>query len=177
MLHRSAAVALCLVCASCASAPPPAEAPVAPPPVASVPTPVEVPVAEAPPEPVDPFCARITELNTAYFARDSADLDAEARRRLGENAEILSRCPEIYTIISGYADPDGGERSNPASLSQARADEVEAFYVQQGLNAGRFRAVGRGREPGSGGGKGTEEERELSSLRSRRADSYPAGKL
>lgn len=117
---------------------------------------------------VDAFCADITELNPVFFGYGSTTLSADARARLDENIEVLRRCPDICVTINGYS--DGAEPGDAQRVSQARAEAVRQYYVGQGLDADRFRAVGRGVAPGAN----VKEDPEPGDARARRADSIPS---
>ena len=90
----------------------------------------------------DSYCADITELNPVFFGYGATTLTADATSRLDENIEILRRCPDICVTINGYS--DGSEPGDAMRISQARADAVLQYYVSQGVDADRLRAVGRG---------------------------------
>lgn len=91
------------------------------------------------------ICDEIAELNTVYFPQNSSVLTTEARAALQENLEILRECPNICVRIEGYAAP--AER-NPQQLSEARAEAVEQYYIDNGLAASRFVAIGQGTPAG-----------------------------
>ena len=119
-------------------------------------------------EPVDAFCADITELNPVFFGYGSTTLSADARARLDENIEVLRRCPDICVTINGYS--DGSEPGDAQRISEARAEAVRAYYVGQGLDASRFTAAGRGVAPGAN----SKEDPGPGDARARRADSIPS---
>ena len=112
---------------------------------------------------VDRFCDEVTELNTVYFDRNMSTLDQEAMSRLDENIAVLERCPDICVIINGYT--DSRERDS-LRLSERRAAAVEAYYVQNGIDASRLRAEGRGVAP-------DDNYKEDGGAGSRRAESIP----
>lgn len=80
-------------------------------------------------------CAKIVELNTVFFAHASAALSEEARRALGENADVLKLCPNAAVAVEGFASPyeDAAE-----SLSRARVEAVRAVYTAAGIAPERF---------------------------------------
>lgn len=112
---------------------------------------------------VDRFCDEVTDLNTVYFDRNMSTLDEEAMSRLDENIAVLERCPDICTIINAYA--DSRERDG-LRLSERRAAAVEAYYVQNGIDASRLRARGLGVAP-------DDNYKEDQGAGSRRAESIP----
>ena len=115
---------------------------------------------------VDPYeaaiCREITEMNSAYFDRNSSALTEEGRAALQENLEILLECPNLNARVEGWA--SAGER-RPQELSDDRARAVEQFYVDNGVTAGRLVTTGMGRS-----GMGSKKEG-LSQFR--RADTIP----
>ena len=115
----------------------------------------------------DTYCANITELNPVFFGYGSTSLTADARERLDENIEILRRCPEICVTINAYSD---GVEGDSQRISQSRADAVLAYYVAQGVDADRLRAVGRGVDPDAN----PKEDVGPGDSRARRADSIPS---
>lgn len=115
----------------------------------------------------DTFCATIRELNSANFGFNEATLTAAGRARLDENIEILRRCPEICVTINGYTD---NEERDMQRLSQRRADAVRDYYVSQGIDASRLRAVGRGQDPNAN----SKEDPGPGDSRARRVDSVPS---
>ena len=115
----------------------------------------------------DQYCANITELNPVFFGYGSSSLTADARERLEENIEILRRCPDICVTINAYSD---GVEGNAQRISQARADAVLAYYVAQGVDSDRLRAMGRGVDPDAN----PKEDVGPGDSRARRADSIPS---
>lgn len=91
------------------------------------------------------ICRDLTELNGAFFDRNSSTLKPEARQALQENLEILTECANICVTVSGFSVP--GER-NAQRLSEARARAVEQFYTEGGVAASRIQTEGRGRVSG-----------------------------
>lgn len=87
------------------------------------------------------ICYEITEMNSVFFGRNSSTLTSEGRAALDENLEIFEECPNLCSEVVGFAGP--GER-NPQALSEARAEAVEDYYVNNGIAASRFVTEGRG---------------------------------
>ncbi|MEM1125757.1 MAG: PKD domain-containing protein [Bacteroidota bacterium] len=94
---------------------------------------------------VDPICLEITEMNSVFFGRNDSQLTPEARERLTENADILTRCPDLRANVMGFASL--GER-NPQALSEARAEAVAQFYRDLGVNPNQLVVRGMGRAEG-----------------------------
>lgn len=107
------------------------------------------------------ICYDISEMNSAYFDRNSSTLTDEGRAALSENVDILEQCPNLSGQIIGYAAP--GER-NAQQLSEDRARAVEQFYVDNGLAASRFQTEGRGVLPGTTKKEGASQARRVDTI-------------
>jgi outer membrane protein OmpA-like peptidoglycan-associated protein len=105
----------------------------------------------------------VSEMNSAFFGRNSSTLTDEAQKSLQENVDILSQCPNLTVGVEGFAAP--GER-NAQSLSEDRAQAVADFYSNNGVDNGRISTSGEGRVEGVTTKKGGTREY-------RRADSIP----
>ena len=88
------------------------------------------------------ICREITEMNSAFFDRNSSAITEEGRAALQENLQILLECPNLNVRLEGWASP--GER-RPQELSEDRARAVEQFYVDNGVAASRIQSMGMGR--------------------------------
>lgn len=93
----------------------------------------------------DAYCQGVSELSAVSFGYGAASLSYDATSRLDETIEILRRCPDICVTINGYS--DGAEPGDALRISQARANAVREYYVAQGIESSRLRAVGRGIDP------------------------------
>ena len=109
------------------------------------------------------ICMSVSEMNSAFFGRNSSTLTDEAEKSLQENSDILSQCPNLSVKVEGFAAP--GER-NAQSLSEDRAQAVADFYTNNGVESGRISMSGEGRVEGVTTKKGGTREY-------RRADSIP----
>jgi len=109
------------------------------------------------------ICTTVSELNSAFFGRNSSTLTDEAQKSLQENADILSQCPNLSVSIEGFAAP--GER-NAQSLSEDRAQAVADFYSDNGVESMSMSMSGEGQVSGVTSKKGGTREY-------RRADSIP----
>lgn len=107
------------------------------------------------------ICYDITEMNAAYFDRNSSMLTEEGGTALTENADILQQCPNLCGEIVGYAAP--GER-DAQQLSEERARIVEQFYTENGLAASRFQTEGRGLLPGTTKKEGAQQARRVDTI-------------
>lgn len=85
----------------------------------------------------------LSRTGNIYFRIGSAGLDAESAPLLRSVVDIVKRCPTLSVVVSGYTDSDGNPLSNQR-LSEARAQSVVNYLVEQGVTAGRLRAVGYG---------------------------------
>jgi PKD repeat protein len=109
------------------------------------------------------ICMSVSEMNSAFFGRNSSTLTDEAQKSLQENADILSQCPNLSVQVEGFAAP--GER-NAQSLSEDRAQAVADFYSNNDVESGRISTSGEGQVEGVTTKKGGTREY-------RRADSIP----
>jgi OOP family OmpA-OmpF porin len=82
-------------------------------------------------------------LEGVNFETNSAELTAGARTVLDRVAQSLSGNPEVRVEVGGYTDNTGARAYN-VQLSQARAESVVAYLVQQGVSADRMEARGYG---------------------------------
>ncbi len=106
-------------------------------------------------------CSDITELNSVFFEKNSAELTDEAKALLDENIEKLVECAEMLVRLDGYA--DRGER-RPRRLSEARAKAVEQYYIDNGIAPSRLFARGLGRDPLAGKGVDGRRNRRVDSI-------------
>jgi len=91
------------------------------------------------------ICREITEMNAAFFGRNSSVLSDEARASLQDNLEILNECPNMSIRVESFSAP--GER-HAQQLSDDRARAIEQFYTDNGIAASRISATGMGRVKG-----------------------------
>ncbi len=114
---------------------------------------------------VDPYeaaiCREVTEMNAAFFTRNSSTLTTEAREALRENLEILLECPNLNARLEGWAAP--GER-RAQELSEDRARAVEQFYVDNGVPASRLVTAGMGRATGTSKKEGSAGYRRVDTI-------------
>ena len=87
---------------------------------------------------------RITLSARELFAFDEATLRSP-QPKLDEIAAAMKRDPGIERVrITGYTDRIGSASYNQ-KLSERRANAVKSYLVRQGVEAGRFVAVGKGK--------------------------------
>jgi PKD repeat protein len=107
------------------------------------------------------ICKELTDLNPAFFERNSSALTEEARTALADNASILAECPNMCVRVEGFSAP--GER-NPQDLSDARARAIQSFYTDNGIAASRIDAVGQGVVEGASRKEGLSQYRRGDSI-------------
>lgn len=88
---------------------------------------------------------RVVMPEDILFAVDSANVGPTLRGDLGAVAASLQRFPNSRVIVVGHTDNTGGASYN-LDLSQRRAQAVSNILVNNGVSAGRIRAVGRGED-------------------------------
>ncbi len=71
------------------------------------------------------------------------DIKPEAHRLLDEVVAILKKNPEIKGVIEGHTDSIGSEEYNQG-LSEKRAQAVEKYIEEQGIDADRYTVKGYG---------------------------------
>jgi peptidoglycan-associated lipoprotein len=88
---------------------------------------------------------RDSPLKPAFFALDSADLDADGQAVVQQNAELLKRYPSWAITIEGHCDERGTAEYNLA-LGERRAVAVKTYLVSLGISPDRLRTVSYGKE-------------------------------
>ncbi len=146
------------------AAPQPVVAEATPPPAAP-PTGPSTPAEEAPIQPE--VCAGIVELNSVVFARNGTTLTPESREALEENLAVMRQCPDLAVRLEVYVAPD---ENNADALRAQRAQAVQRFYAQNGIEASRLVGVQEGSVP-------ARMSRKESLTRLRRVDTIPAGSV
>jgi outer membrane protein OmpA-like peptidoglycan-associated protein len=87
---------------------------------------------------------QITDLARAiYFNTGKSTFTTETMVRLEGLNKIMSGYPNLKFRIEGHTDSTGSKAVND-KLSQARADAVMKYLVDNGISAGNMRAVGYG---------------------------------
>ncbi|MGB0592556.1 MAG: OmpA family protein [Myxococcota bacterium] len=99
---------------------------------------------------------RIVILDKVYFEVKKADLMPKSFKVLRAVAGILRVTPAIKKIrIEGHTDDRGSSRKN-TKLSQARAEAVMTFLLQEGVTQSRLEALGQGEDMPAMEGKSDE---------------------
>jgi peptidoglycan-associated lipoprotein len=80
-----------------------------------------------------------------YFDFDQADLRADARQRLEQNAQFMRQHPEYTYSIEGHCDDRGTNEYNLA-LGQRRAETTKDYLVSLGIQGSSLRTISYGEE-------------------------------
>lgn len=87
---------------------------------------------------------KIEIYDKVYFETGKATIKQESFGLLDEVAAVMKGNPQLLLVrIEGHTDSDGNELSN-LKLSQARAEAVRTYLINQGVAADRLVAVGFG---------------------------------
>ena len=96
------------------------------------------------PDAEDPHQARvhrvakeINQFNKVYFAFDSYELSAEAKKNLDHIAEVLVKEPDVQISVGGHASPEGQSVYNDR-LSRKRAFAVANYLDSKGVSKSRI---------------------------------------
>lgn len=84
------------------------------------------------------FAAQVP--TTINFAFDSAQLSAEARAALAQQAQWIRQFPEVHFRVYGHTDLVGSDAYN-RRLGLRRAQAAVAFLTSQGISRARLEAV------------------------------------
>lgn len=108
------------------------------------PTPVAAPViAPVAAIAVDPCAKYEGVLEGVNFQTNSATLTADAKIKLNEVADTLSRCDTSSVFLSGHTDSVGAASYNE-QLSQKRVNSVIEYLTSNGVSANRLSGTGYG---------------------------------
>ena len=80
-----------------------------------------------------------------YFGSNSVRLSARNRRLLMRNVRWLEANPEASLTIEGHTDASGPAEYN-LILGERRAESVQSFLIEQGVDSGRIDVVSRGED-------------------------------
>ena len=106
--------------------------------------PATPPVTRPPPVEEAPTAAA-AQLTRAYFALDSSNLSADAKRVLADDAKLLAANPTARVEIQGHCDERGTTEYNMA-LGQRRAQATRVYLASQGIAPSRLNTVSYGEE-------------------------------
>ena len=117
---------------------------VEPEPVVEQPKPVVKPEPKPEPKPA-PVVEKVPELPEVkvFFAASSSRLEPAEAEKLQPVADYLKKYADKNVVISGYASTDGQKAYNQR-LSNRRAKAVERWLVDNGIDAARIKAEGKG---------------------------------
>jgi peptidoglycan-associated lipoprotein len=108
----------------------------------------EKPVAEAAVEIGDDWTT-VPGLNVVYFETDRADLQAEARTLIKENAgrlkQLIAQTPSLQVRIEGHCDERNTVEYNLA-LGERRAQAVRDYYAAMGIPKASLKTISFGEE-------------------------------
>ncbi len=90
-----------------------------------------------------PTVNEVIGLENIEFEVGSANITAAGQEELQKAVAFFTENEGVNSAIEGHTDTDGSEESNLA-LSQARAESVLAFLVDNGIDADRLTAAGFG---------------------------------
>jgi OOP family OmpA-OmpF porin len=82
---------------------------------------------------------------TLNFSYDSSDLSGQNLQTLKQISGLLVQHPKADMMIKGYTDAEGNAEYNK-KLSELRAYSIKSYFVAQGINFSRIKAVGMGQE-------------------------------
>ena len=99
-------------------------------------------VEEKKPEPVAEPVPEMPEVKV-FFAASSSRLEPAEAEKLQPVADYLKKYADKNVIISGYASTDG-QRAYNQRLSNRRAKAVERWLTDNGIDAARIKAEGKG---------------------------------
>ncbi len=86
------------------------------------------------------------EIQDIFFDFDRAEITAEYRDILRQNAEVLiRRLPQISIMIEGHCDERGTEEYN-LGLGDRRANAARDYLVSLGVSATRIKTISYGEE-------------------------------
>lgn len=93
--------------------------------------------------PVDASSGDVVALGVVRFDFDQADLRADARQTLEQNAECLREAPDVRVVMEGHCDERGTQEYNLA-LGERRAAAVRSYLQNLGIDSSRLRVVSKG---------------------------------
>ena len=81
-------------------------------------------------------------INFSYDSFDFSDKNAQTLERI---TGLLVQHPKAGIIVKGYTDADGNVEHNK-KLSELRANSIKSYFVDQGINSSKIKAVGMGQK-------------------------------
>jgi len=96
---------------------------------------------------------------TINFSYNSYDFSNKNVQTLERIAGLLVQHPKTDIIVKGYTDSNGNDEHNK-KLSELRAHSIKRYFVDQGINVSRIKAVGMGQKNPIGSNKTLEGRRQ-----------------
>lgn len=96
-------------------------------------------------DPMGSDSGAIAGLTTIYFDYDQANIGAEARRQLAQNAEWIKKNTAVALQIEGHCDARGTVEYNIA-LGERRAIAVKNYLTSLGIDSKRLSVISYGKE-------------------------------
>jgi peptidoglycan-associated lipoprotein len=96
-------------------------------------------------DPMGSDSGSISGLSTIYFDYDQAQLSADARRQLAQNAEWIKSNGNVSVQIEGHCDSRGTVEYNIA-LGERRAVAVKKYLTSLGIPSKRLSVISYGKE-------------------------------
>ncbi len=87
--------------------------------------------------------AHVYTLEDVQFDVNSAILRSSSFKSLDQLVKVLKNKPDLHIEIAGHTDDDGEEEAN-LILSQNRAEAVQSYLIQKGIDKKRLTAKGYG---------------------------------
>jgi len=84
-------------------------------------------------------------VHDAFFDYDKADIRADAKQALEQDADFLKKYPEARIVVEGHCDERGSTEYNLA-LGDRRANAVKQYLVNLGIPASNISTVSYGKE-------------------------------
>jgi len=85
------------------------------------------------------------DIRDIYFGYDTYDIASGESANVTQDAEFLTRYPNVKIVIAGHCDERGSEEYNLA-LGQSRAESLKDALVTAGVSANRIRIISLGKE-------------------------------
>jgi general secretion pathway protein A len=89
---------------------------------------------------------------TINFSYDSSDLSGQNLQTLKRISGLLVQHPKTDMMIKGYTDAEGNAEYNK-KLSELRARSIKNYFVAQGINFSKIKAIGMGQKNPIGSNK------------------------
>jgi len=108
------------------------------------PEPAPAPAPTPAPAPA-PATFNVSDLVDVFFAFDKADLTAESRDTLANDAKLLKAASGVKIVVEGHCDERGTNEYN-LGLGERRANAVKNYLVSLGISTSRIKTISYGEE-------------------------------